>query len=257
MESIGGRNLMRNGSGIPAGRIKAVKIGLAVLSALLLALLIWYLYRYADPALLLVQQDNQLTMALILLGFFVFKALTVVLVESTLLYVAAAVFFPLEQALFIVFIGISIEISIEFALGRLFGRKRVQALLHRLQGRKPLLDRMLARLQGSDPVLIMMLRLLPGFHNGITGLALGASGTSILVYFPASLLGMLPKAIASTLMGRAVLDPLSWRFLLPLGLYLIAVGLALLMRRLMKKRMALNGNHAAEEKTEETVPPAL
>jgi uncharacterized membrane protein YdjX (TVP38/TMEM64 family) len=111
--------------------------------------------------------------------------------------------------------------------------------------------------EGSDPVLIMMLRLLPGFHNGITGLALGASGTSILVYFPASLLGMLPKAIASTLMGRAVLDPLSWRFLLPLGLYLIAVGLALLMRRLMKKRMALNGNHAAEEKTEETVPPAL
>ena len=248
---------MQNGSGTPAGRIKAVKIGLAVLSALLLVALVWYLYRYADPALLLVQQDNQLTMALILIGFFVLKALTVVLIESTLLYVATAVFFPLEQALFLVFIGIAIEISIEFALGRMFGRKRVQALLHRLQGRKPLLDRILARLQGSDPFLIMMLRLLPGFHNGITGLALGASGTSMLVFFPASLLGMLPKAVASTLMGRAVLDPLSWRFLLPLGIYLSAVGFALLARRLMKKRIALNGNHAVEENTEETVPPAL
>ena len=242
---------MRDGSGTPAGRIKAVKIGLAVLSALLLAALIWYLYRYADPSLLLVQQDNQLTMALILLGFFVFKALTIVLIESTLLYVAAAVFFPLEQALFIVFIGVAIEVMIEFALGFLIGRKRVQALLHRLQGRKPLLDRMLARLQGSDPLLIMMLRLLPGFHNGITGLVLGASGTSLLVYLPASLLGMLPKAVASTLMGRAVLDPLSWRFLLPLLLYLCAVGLALLMRRMMKKRIAINGSHTSED----TEPP--
>ncbi len=230
---------------------RLLKIGFVILTAALAAALIWYLHRYTDPTTLLVRQENQLTRALILLGLFVIKALTMVLIESSLLYIAAAVFFPMEIALFLVFTGVAIEITIEFILGVSFGRKRVQALLTRLQGRKPLLDRMLARLSGSDPFVIVLLRLLPGFHNGLTGLVLGASGTSLLVYLPASLLGMLPKAIATTWMGKSLLDPLSVGFLLPLALYLAAVGLALLLRRALKLRMP--GNNA--RKTPQDTPP--
>ncbi len=223
-----------------AARYRLAKIAFAVLTTGLAAVLVWYLYRYADPSTLLVQQDNQLSRALILLGLFVVKALTLVVIESSLLYVAAAIFFPLEIAMFIVFIGVAIEVTIEFLLGVSFGRKRVRALLAKLQGRKPLLDRLLSRLTGSDPFVIVLLRLLPGFHNGLTGLVLGASGTSLLVYLPASLLGMLPKAIATIWMGKSLLDPLSVGFLLPLALYLAAVGLALLLRRTLKQRVPHN-----------------
>ena len=84
-------------------------------------------------------------------------------------------------------------------------------------------------MQGSDPFVIFMMRMLPGFHNGITSLVLGASGNSLLIYLPASLLGMLPKAIATTLMGESVFHPLSPEFLLSLLFYLATIGLAFLL----------------------------
>ena len=143
------------------------------------------------------------------------------------------------------FLGLVIETCIEFYMGYFIGRKRMSALLNKLEGRKPLLDRMLAKMQGSDPFVIFMMRMLPGFHNGITSLVLGASGNSLLIYLPASLLGMLPKAIATTLMGESVFHPLSPEFLLSLLFYLATIGLALLLRRYLRGRGVDNGDTSA------------
>ncbi|MBP7401005.1 MAG: TVP38/TMEM64 family protein [Clostridia bacterium] len=232
---------MRTGPGGTTGRFPTLKVALTALSVLLFAGMCFFLIRYADPSVILSHQDNRLTMALILIGFFVLKSLTVVVVESTFLYIAAGVFFPLEEALFLVFIGLLIELYIGFAMGYLIGRKRMRNLLRKLQGRKPMLDRILATMQGSDPFVIFIMRMLPGFHNGITSLVLGASGNSLLVYLPASLLGMLPKAIATTLIGKSVFDPLSPMFLLSAGAYLLSIGLAFALRRYLRARGVANG----------------
>lgn len=230
------------GAGRRAGLFRIIKIGVTILTVLAALGVAYLLIRGIDPAGILAHQDNLLVMAMILLGFFVLKALTVVLVESTFLYIAAGVFFSLEQAFFLVFLGLVIEVYIEFYMGYFIGRKRMSALLNKLEGRKPLLDRMLAKMQGSDPFVIFMMRMLPGFHNGITSLVLGASGNSLLIYLPASLLGMLPKAIATTLMGESVFHPLSPEFLLSLLFYLATIGLALLLRRYLRGRGVDNGD---------------
>ena len=227
---------MWTGIGKRVGFFRMLKIGVTVFSVLVILVVSYLLLKSTDPSAILSKQDNRLTMALILLGFFVFKALTVVVVESTFLYIAAGVFFPLEEAIFIVVLGLSIEALINFHMGRLIGRKHVHILLNKLQGRKPMLDRMLVKMQGSDPFLIFMMRMLPGFHNGLTGLVLGASGNSLLVYMPASLLGMLPKAIATTLMGESILDPLSPMFILSLLFYLLSIAFAFALQHHMRGR---------------------
>ncbi len=232
---------MWTGSGKNPGSYHTLKISVTVFSILLFAAMAYYLIRFADPSDILSRQDNKFTMALILIGFFILKALTVVVVESTFLYVAAGFFFPLQEALFIIFIGIALEVYISYYMGHLIGRKRMHTLLNRLQGRKPLLDRILASMQGSDPFVIFMMRMLPGFHNGITSLVLGASGNSLLVFIPASLLGMLPKAVATTLMGKSVFDPLSPMFLLSGAFYLLSIGAAFLLRRVMRVHGVDNG----------------
>ncbi|HEY5465812.1 MAG TPA: hypothetical protein VIL27_02140, partial [Clostridia bacterium] len=81
------------GAGRRAGLFRIIKIGVTILTILAALGVAYLLIRGIDPAGILAHQDNLLVMALILLGFFVLKALTVVLVESTFLYIAAGVFF--------------------------------------------------------------------------------------------------------------------------------------------------------------------
>ena len=217
--------------------LRTFKVTVAVLTVLSFAGLLYLLFRGFDPQAIMSNYASPFILALILLGFFLLKALTVIAIESTFLYLAAGMFFPVGQALLLVALGLAIEATVTFYIGYLLGTRRMSVLLAKLRGRKPILDRLVEKVQASDPLLIFMMRMLPGFHNGITSLVLGASGNHYLVYLPVSLIGMLPKAYATTLMGTAIFDPLSPMFLLPLIAYLVIIGMAVLLQR----RFMLNG----------------
>ena len=66
---------------------------------------------------------------------------------------------------------------------------------------------------------------MPGIPNDPVSLLAGAREAPFGRYFAASLLGAAPKAVAMTLMGSAVHDPLSPQFWVPL-LCLAAVFIA-------------------------------
>jgi uncharacterized membrane protein YdjX (TVP38/TMEM64 family) len=172
-------------------------------------------------------------LCLLLIGMlYLVKALTMVVVPSALVYLLTGLLFPTGVAMVIILLGLSGEFILNYYMGRRFGRRQVRRLTNYLVTHSDRIHRLSDRQLQCDPLTIFLLRFLPGPPNNVTSLLLGSSDDmELMPYLWPSLLGALPKAATVTLSGTAILDPLSWQFLLPNALFGAAVILIFLWYR--------------------------
>ena len=167
----------------------------------------------------------------IIAGIFLFKALTMVIFPSTVLYLLSGCFFPVETALLIVIVGMAGEFTLNYYMGCKLGRRQVQQVASFLISKSGRIQQLASKQLQYHPLTIFLLRFLPGPPNNVTSLLLGSSDMPFPTYFWSSMLGAIPKAATVTIAGTALLNPFSWQFLLPTALFGILVTAGLLWFR--------------------------
>ncbi|PWM38924.1 MAG: DedA family protein [Clostridiales bacterium] len=175
--------------------------------------------------------QNLLLAALVLVGAYAVKSLSVVF-PLLALYASAGVLFPPPVAILVNLCGLCVCATLPYLLGRLAGQEYMDRLMSRYQKAARLRE-----LQSSNELFLAyflrVINLLPG---DIVSMFLGSTGMRFDKYLVGSLLGLCPTMLAATFLGEHITEPTSPGFLLSAGAtVLLSVGSLLLYRVYLKK----------------------
>ncbi|MBN1247299.1 MAG: TVP38/TMEM64 family protein [Anaerolineae bacterium] len=121
---------------------------------------------------------------------------------------------------------------IPFTLSRVLGQEWVEA---RLQGKK--LDDIYQRSEGQGGFLfILMMRLIPLLPWEVQNYVAGLTKVSVPVYIMATALGIIPGSLGLVLLGDAISDPTSWKFVAAIALNAVVMVGAPVVATLIRRR---------------------
>ena len=132
---------------------------------------------------------------------------------------------------------------IPFALSRTLGQDWVAS---RLKGKK--LDDIYQRSEGQGGFLfILMMRLIPVLPWEVQNYVAGLTKVALPTYIVATALGIIPGSLGLVLLGDAITDPTSWKFIVAIALNaIVMVGAPLIATALRRRKR----QHDAEEETD-------
>ena len=207
----------------------------AALVVLIALLLVLQLLRM-DVNAFAERYKNSLWTIPIVVFLYLLKAVTMVFLPQPLVYLITGLLFSPLVAFLVTVGGLSLEFTLDYFLGRRFGSRLLLPLLDRLRGRSRTLDRVLQSDTLNNFGTIALLRLMPGLATDPVSFIAGANKVRFRPFFIASMVGGAPQAIAVTLMGSAVQDPLSPQFLIPAGALVIVLVIAMFVQRKFGKK---------------------
>ena len=153
--------------------------------------------------------DNLILAAVVIIGMFAFKSITLVF-PIVVLELASGVIFPVHVAILVNIIGSMVAVTIPYFIGRFEGPRLAQMI----SDRTPKLKK-LAQMQHRGglfyPYILRTLGMLP---LDAVSLFLGAVGVKYPAYLLGSMLGMLPGILAVTIMGSSITTPGSPAFII-------------------------------------------
>lgn len=155
-------------------------------------------------------ENNKLLAPLVILGLYCIKA-TLFVIPISLLYISTGLIFTPIQAIIINILGLILELTITFYLGKFLGEEKVKSIISKNEKMKKLNYRSLTK--GKT---VFLVRFVPIFPVDFISLLLGTIGKDYMPYLVPSVLGILPRMIPLSLMGNSLTNPFSIEFLLPL-----------------------------------------
>lgn len=176
--------------------------------------------------------EEPLLAALVLLGLFALKSVTL-FIYSGILYAASGVLFELPFAVLVNLAGSFLMVSIPYFIGRRAGRRALAAMVEKNGKLRLLRDAM----NTNAFFLSFFLRILGLLPSDLVGMYLGASGLSYPHYVLGSLLGLLPTTITFALMGMSADDIGSPAFLISAGIELAMMLVSALVYYLWQGRL--------------------
>lgn len=154
-----------------------------------------YLSNLNVEAILSSLDNTGIIIAVVLLMYFV-KGLIFVL-PASVIYVAVGIVLDAWLAVGVNILGIVIEVTVTYILGRFLGKDYVRKLLAKKKGGQKILD---TNFQNKK-WLLFITRLLPVFPIDFLSLFFGATKSSFLYYFTLSVAGLAPRVILFTIIG--------------------------------------------------------
>ncbi len=176
--------------------------------------------------------DNALQAALVLIGLYAVKSLSVVF-PLLVLYISAGVLFDVPIAILVNTAGLLVCISLPYWIGRFSGKE----LVERLERKHPMIARMNAVKQGSELFFAFFLRVINMLPGDIVSMVLGASRMGYVGYMAGSLLGLMPTMLSATFLGESILTPMSPVFLISACTTILISIVSFLVWRHTRKRM--------------------
>lgn len=231
-------------------RFRTLGILTGLVIAAFIVLILAFQFLHADMQALADKYRDTWEVIPILVGVYLLKACTVVLVPQPLVYLLTGLMFSPVIAFLLTLVFLSMEFTMDYAVGKKFGQKLMERLTRWLKGRNKFLDRLLDDRTLDNFTFIAAMRLMPGISTDSVSLIAGAKGIRFNRFFIASMVGCLPQAITVTLMGSAAEDPLSPEFLVPFAVLIVVLGVALLVKRRMSAKTT--GEAAPKRKEEST-----
>lgn len=149
------------------------------------------------------------------------------ILPASLIYISVGMAFSTPKAIFISFVGILLEVSVTYYLGRFLGGEQVNKLLMKNKAGKKLLEKKL----NNSFVPLFSIRVLPVFPIDFVSLFLGASKCGILVYLSTALLGIMPRVILFTILGDGIYDYIPIHLIIKIIIYCIPVGVVIYLIR--------------------------
>lgn len=219
------RLVLKQTSKVRALRIAAILLWCAVI--------IWAILnrsRFTLDAILSYTPESPLLAAVIMMGFFALKSLTVVF-YSGLLYLANGALFPLPIAILLNILGTVVMVLIPYCTAHSFGSEYAAALLKK----HPKLKAVEALRRGNDLVFAIVLRSVNIVNFDIGSMYMGAVGLRLPLVLLGSALGKAADIVLYPIIGENLGNPRSTAFWAALGLDLLISVITILISMRMKK----------------------
>lgn len=185
-----------------------------------------------DVRAVVVAAGNLALAAGVVLGIYLLKSVLFV-IPASLIYISVGLAFDTGQAIAINFVGIALEVTVTFLLGKFLGGAYVEK---RLRGKK-FADKLLNAKQKNTLSFLLVVRALPAFPIDFVSLFLGASGIGFLPYFILSVIGIMPRVILFTVLGDGIYKYIPMEVLLLVAISAIpAAVIVWLVSYIRKKR---------------------
>lgn len=151
----------------------------------------------------------------------------VMIIPLVAIYIATGMIFPTFYAIMISYVGLTIEMTLGFFIGRRISKSKVfEALSENKYANK------IIQFGNKNSILSsFMVRVIKGPPADLTSMFMGSTGISYIQYILGTLLGVTPGMIPVIFMGSAVYNPLSAEFITPLFIYIIFMIIAFLLFR--------------------------
>lgn len=200
--------------------------------ALNVAIYVGYRGRYSWEGIWNFVSGSTITVIIVIIGLYCLKTV-VWIIPIYVLYIGAGFLLPVWPAIAVTYIGLILDLTLSFYLGKYMGKFRVMDEIKKRKAGKWVLD---AADKNSNFACFIM-RLLPGPPTEVTNMFFGALNMQYGKFLILSIIGLTPGMLPVIFMGKAAMNPLSKEFILPLFISLmIAVGSILIYSLLLKKR---------------------
>lgn len=188
-----------------------------------------------DVRLLIAGASSLLAAELLILGVYVVKAILLVL-PASVIYISVGVAMDWKRAVVVNLLGIMIEVTVTYFLGKFLGKSTVEK---KLKGTK-MGDKLLNMQDKNKNLAILGIRFIPAFPIDFSSLFMGAFDFSFLPYFFFSVLGLAPRVAAFTILGDKIYDliPMKYIVLIAIVAIPVAVAVMLIKKKLPKKKEA-------------------
>lgn len=224
------RPVLKQTSKLRALRIAAILLWCAVL--------IWAILnrsRFSLDAILSYTPESPLLAAVIMMGFFALKSLTVVF-YSGLLYLANGSLFPLPAAILLNVLGTMVMVLIPYCTAHSFGSEYAASLLKK----HPKLKAVEALRRGNDLAFAVLLRSVNIVNFDIGSMYMGAVGLRLPLVLLGSALGKAADIVLYPIIGENLGNPRSSAFWVALSLDLLLSVITVWIAVQMKKRNTIS-----------------
>lgn len=193
-----------------------------------------------DIRALIAGASSLLIAELIILGVYAVKAITLV-VPASVIYISVGVAFDWKRAVAVNLIGIALEVTLTYLLGKFLGRSAVEK---KLSGTK-MGGKLLNMQDKNKNTAMFLIRFVPAFPIDFSSLFMGAFGFSFLPYLLFSVLGIAPRVIAFTILGDSIYDLIPMKYIIFAALIALPVAVAAgIIKGIMSKRKKINTGEA-------------
>ena len=151
---------------------------------------------------------------LTVLGVYFLKGI-VFIIPASLIYVSVGMAFSPAVAVTVNLLGIAVEVTVSYIIGKFLGGDYVCKLLNKNSGGKKLLELKDKNKQSS----IFIVRLLPVFPIDFSSLFFGSIGFSFLKYLAVSIIGIAPRVILFTVLGDTIYDYFPMKLILKIIIF--------------------------------------
>lgn len=152
-------------------------------------------------------------------GIYLVKAVLFI-IPASLIYISIGMAFSPVTACLISLVGIILEVTATYFLGRFLGGDYVEKLLMKSKGGKKILE---MKLNDNFPALLGI-RALPVFPIDFVSLFWGASKCKFPRYFIASVVGIMPRVVLFTILGDGIYDYIPIHLIVKIVICAIPVG---------------------------------
>ncbi len=168
---------------------------------------------------------------LAVIGVYALKSVVFV-VPAMMIYVSVGISFDTSTALILNLIGLTVEVTITYFLGKFLGGEYVAKLLEKNKGGKKLLN-MKTKTKNS---FLFVARVVPAFPIDFTSLFLGSSNYKFIPYLLISLLGIYPRVLLFTIIGDSIYKYIPKELIIKLIIVAIPVAIvAFIIYKVVKK----------------------
>lgn len=183
-----------------------------------------------DIRTLVQAEQSVITAAFLIWTVYLVKSLVFV-VPASLIYISVGMVFPPLTACIVNIIGIAVEVTVTYWLGRFLGSEAVEKILRKKKGGEKFLN---LKLQDKAS-FILTVRFLPIFPIDFASLFFGAFSKKFFKYFILSVLGIAPRVILFTIIGDGIYDLIPMALIVKICISAIPIALVIYLIRHYKK----------------------
>lgn len=207
-------------------------VKVAVLLALFTVILVNYkTLSTLDVRALIDSASSVYSAGAIVLGVYALKSVVFV-IPASLIYVSVGMAFSTKVAVVLNCVGIALEVTISYLLGRFLGGEKVDKMLRDKKGYA-----MLEKLRNKGRYAFVFLLRFSSFPIDFGSLFFGASNFTFPSYFLMSLLGVLPRVIVLTVLGVGIYEFIPMKYIITAVLCALPIAvIAFVVYTIRKKK---------------------
>lgn len=213
-------------------------VKLIIVAALFIVILINYKrLTQLDVRALIESASSVYAAAATVLGIYCVKAVTLV-IPASLVYISVGMAFSTPVALILNTVGLMLEITLTYFMGKLLGAEKVESMLKGKKGYDKI-----EKFRSKGRYAFVFLLRFASFPIDFGSLFFGASGFPFPSYFLMSLCGILPRVIVLTILGTEIYELIPMKYIITAVVILIPVAVVgYIVYRLVQKKS--NGESA-------------